>query len=119
MSESVLVSQLQQGISIEFERSKNDPAHKIRLLLSELLFIASELKDQKAGNYVKQSDLFECHIYTEEILDVLCIAMAELPNLLNILDIVEALMCVGNGNKLVCQLVANNPESFLEVCNSL
>ena len=39
---------------------------------------------------------------------------SELPNLLNVLDIVEALMCVGNGNKLVCQLVANNPESFLE-----
>ncbi|GFR61653.1 integrator complex subunit 2 [Elysia marginata] len=119
LSESVLVSQLQHGIALEFERSKNDPAQRIRLLLSELLFIASELKDQKAGNYVKQSDLFECQVYLEEILDVLCIAIAELPNLLSILDIVEALMCVGNGNRLVCQLVANNPESFLEVCNSL
>ncbi|GFO32797.1 integrator complex subunit 2 [Plakobranchus ocellatus] len=119
LSESVLVSQLQHGIALEFEHSKNDPAQRIRLLLSELLFILSELKDQRAGNYSKQSDLFECHVYSDEILDVLCIAMAELPNLLNMLDIVEALMCVGNGNRLVCQLVANNPESFLEVCSSL
>ncbi|CAL1529921.1 unnamed protein product [Lymnaea stagnalis] len=119
MTESVLVSQLTHGIALEFERSESDPAQRIRLLLSQLLFISSELKDQKAGNYTKQSDLFECPVYTEEILDALCIAMAELPNLLNILDMAEALLCVSNGPTLVCQLVANNPETFLEVCNSL
>lgn len=119
MTESVLVSQLTHGIALEFERSENDPAQRIRLLLSQLLFISSELKDQKAGNYTKQSDLFECSVYTEEILDALCISMAELPNLLNILDMAEALLCVSNGPTLVCQLVANNPETFLQVCDSL
>lgn len=119
LTESVLVSQLPRGIALEFERSGSDPAQRIRLLLSELLFISSELKDQKAGNYHKQSDLFECPIYLDEILDALCIAMAELPNLLNIMDISETLLCVENGPTLICQLVANNPETFLEVCNSL
>ncbi|BFZ18552.1 hypothetical protein BsWGS_21591 [Bradybaena similaris] len=119
MTESVLVSQLPNGLVLEFERSSSDPAQRIRLLLSELLFISSEVKEQKNAGYHKQSDLFECSIYTYEILDALCIAMAELPNLLNLLDIAEALLCVENGCKLVCQLVANNPETFLEVCNSL
>uniref|UniRef100_A0A2C9M9J7 Uncharacterized protein n=1 Tax=Biomphalaria glabrata TaxID=6526 RepID=A0A2C9M9J7_BIOGL len=43
----------------------------------------------------------------------------ELPNLLNILDITEALLCVKNGSTLITQLVANNPEAFLDVCRSL
>ncbi|CAG5122619.1 unnamed protein product [Candidula unifasciata] len=119
MTESVLVSQLPNGLVLEFERSSSDPAQRIRLLLSELLFISSEVKEQKNASYHKQSDLFECSVYTYEILDALCIAMAELPNLLNLLDISEALLCVENGCRLICQLVANNPEMFLEVCNSL
>nr|KAI8738299.1 integrator complex subunit 2 [Biomphalaria glabrata] len=119
ITESVLVSQLPHGIALEFERSESDPAQRIRLLLSQLLFISSELTDQRAGNYFKQSDLFECSVYTMEILDALCIAMAELPNLLNILDITEALLCVKNGSTLITQLVANNPEAFLDVCRSL
>ncbi|XP_005110013.1 integrator complex subunit 2 [Aplysia californica] len=119
LTESVLVSQLTRGIALGFEKSESDPAQRIRLLLSELLFVSSELKDQRAGNYQKQSDLFECPVYLDEILDALCIAMAELPNLLNIMDISETLLCVENGPRLICQLVANNPESFLEVCNSL
>lgn len=43
MTESVLVSQLQNGLVLEFERSSSDPAQRIRLLLSELLFISSEV----------------------------------------------------------------------------
>ncbi|KAH9503168.1 Integrator complex subunit 2 [Bulinus truncatus] len=76
LTDSVLVSQLTHGVALEFERSESDPAQRIRLLLSQLLFISSELTDQRAGNYFKQSDLFESPVYTEEILDALCIAMA-------------------------------------------
>ena len=43
LTESVLVSQLPRGIALEFERSGGDPAQRIRLLLSELLFISSEV----------------------------------------------------------------------------
>lgn len=44
MTESVLVSQLQHGIALEFERSDSEPAQRIRLLLSQLLFISSEVQ---------------------------------------------------------------------------
>ena len=40
-TESVLISQLQHGLALEFERS--DAARKLRLLLSELLFIMSQV----------------------------------------------------------------------------
>ncbi len=40
-AESVLISQLTQGITLEFERS--DAARKLRLLLSELLFVMSQV----------------------------------------------------------------------------
>ncbi len=41
-SESQLISQLQHGLALEFERS--DPARKLRLLLSELLFVMTQVR---------------------------------------------------------------------------
>ena len=40
-SESQLISQLQHGLALEFERS--DPARKLRLLLSEILFVLAQV----------------------------------------------------------------------------
>lgn len=40
-SESILISQLQNGVALEFERS--DPPRRLRLLLSELLFVSSQV----------------------------------------------------------------------------
>ncbi|XP_067686242.1 integrator complex subunit 2-like isoform X2 [Haliotis asinina] len=116
--DSILVSQLHHGLALEFERS--DAPRRIRLLLSELLYIMSEIKEQsKGGNYQKQSELFESEVYLEEVCDVLCIAQAELPNLLPMTELAEALLCVRNGAWLLCQLVANSPQCFMTVCNSL
>ncbi|XP_046325730.2 integrator complex subunit 2-like isoform X2 [Haliotis rufescens] len=116
--DSVLVSQLHHGLALEFERS--DAPRRIRLLLSELLYIMSEIKEQsKGGNYQKQSELFESEVYLEEVCDVLCIAQAELPNLLPMTELAEALLCVKNGAWLLCQLVSNSPQCFMTVCSSL
>ena len=41
-SESQLISQLQHGFALEFERS--DPARKLRLLLSEILFVLAQVR---------------------------------------------------------------------------
>ena len=41
-TESIFISQLQQSVALEFERS--DAAHKLRLLLSELLFVMSQVR---------------------------------------------------------------------------
>lgn len=40
-TESVLISQIQHGLAREFEQS--DPDRRLRLLLSELLFIMSQV----------------------------------------------------------------------------
>ncbi|XP_060560461.1 integrator complex subunit 2-like [Ruditapes philippinarum] len=116
-TDSVLISQIQNGLALEFERS--DPARKIRLLLSELLFILSQVRENKTDFSQKQWELFDCEVYLEEVSDVLCIAYSELPSLLPISDVAEALMYVPNGAWLLCRLVANSPDSFKEVCQSL
>ncbi|XP_067132285.1 integrator complex subunit 2 isoform X1 [Centruroides vittatus] len=117
LGESILVSSLQNGLTLEFERS--DAARKLRLLLSELLAIMSQIKDGRVEVNVRQSELFDTDIYLEEVSDVLCIAKAELPGLLQITDIAEALIRVKNGPGLLCRLVANSPDCFREVCFGL
>lgn len=116
-TESLLIAQLEQGIALEFERC--DPPRKLRLLLSEILFIMHQMKEAHNGFYEKSSELFESEIYLEEVSDVLCIAQAELPSLLPIAEVAEALLHVQNGAWLLCRVVANSPDSFLEVCTCL
>ncbi|GIY57043.1 integrator complex subunit 2 [Caerostris extrusa] len=74
--ESALVSNVSNGLPLEFERS--DAARRIRLFLSELVFIMFQVKE---GNIeaVQNSELFDSIVYLDEIADVLCIAQAELP----------------------------------------
>ncbi|XP_061754185.1 integrator complex subunit 2 [Nerophis ophidion] len=115
--ESILVSQLQHGLTLEFEHS--DPLRRLRLTLSELLAIMSKVSDSKGEFFLKSSELFESPVYLEEVADVLCILQAELPSLLPIVDVAEALLHVRNGDWFLCLLVANVPDSFNEVCRCL
>lgn len=115
-SESVLISQLDQGLSLEFERS--DCARRIRLVLSEIFFILGQIKENKEF-FHKSSELFECEIYLDDISDVLCIAQAELPSLLPLVSLADSLLSLKNGSWLLCRLVANSPDSFHEVCKHL
>ncbi|XP_066507111.1 integrator complex subunit 2 isoform X2 [Hoplias malabaricus] len=116
-SESILVSQLQHGLTLEFEHS--DPLRRLRLALSELLAIMNKVADSSGEFFMKSSELFESPVYLEEVADVLCILQAELPSLLPIVDVAEALLHVRNGDWFLCLLVANVPDSFNEVCRSL
>ncbi|XP_072515420.1 integrator complex subunit 2 [Salminus brasiliensis] len=115
--ESILVSQLQHGLTLEFEHS--DPLRRLRLALSELLAIMNKVADSNGEFFLKSSELFESPVYLEEVADVLCILQAELPSLLPIVDVAEALLHVRNGDWFLCLLVANVPDSFSEVCRSL
>ncbi|XP_038059414.1 integrator complex subunit 2-like [Patiria miniata] len=115
-SENLLTANIQHGLALEFERS--DPARRLRLLISELLFISSQIKD--TTDFVRRPcELFESEVYLEEVSDVLCIAQAELPSLLSIDKMAEALLRVQFGPILLCRLVANVPDSFFQVCKSL
>lgn len=115
--ESILVSQLQHGLTLEFEHS--DPLRRLRLALSELLAIMNKVADSNGEFFLKSSELFESSVYLEEVADVLCILQAELPSLLPIVDVAEALLHVRNGDWFLCLLVANVPDSFNEVCRGL
>uniref|UniRef100_A0A673G0K2 Integrator complex subunit 2-like n=1 Tax=Sinocyclocheilus rhinocerous TaxID=307959 RepID=A0A673G0K2_9TELE len=115
--ESILVSQLQHGLTLEFEHS--DPLRRLRLALSELLAIMNKLADSNGEFFLKSSELFESPVYLEEVADVLCILQAELPSLLPIIEVAEALLHVRNGEWFLCLLVANVPDSFSEVCRGL
>ncbi|XP_043910471.1 integrator complex subunit 2 [Protopterus annectens] len=115
--ESILVSQLQHGLTLEFEHS--DSPRRLRLVLSELLAVMNKVADSNGEFFVKSSELFESPVYLEEAADVLCILQAELPSLLPIVDVAEALLHVRNGAWFMCLLVANVPDSFNEVCRGL
>ncbi|KAM9456268.1 integrator complex subunit 2 [Clarias gariepinus] len=116
-SESILVSQLQHGLALEFEHS--DPLRRLRLVLSELLAIMHKVADPTREFFLMSSELFESPVYLEEVADVLCILQAELPSLLPVVDVAEALLHVRNGEWFLCLLVANVPDSFNEVCRGL
>ncbi|XP_063002455.1 integrator complex subunit 2 [Elgaria multicarinata webbii] len=116
-SESILVSQLQHGLTLEFEHS--DSPRRLRLVLSELLAIMNKVADSNGEFFFKSPELFESPVYLDEAADVLCILQAELPSLLPIVDVAEALLHVKNGAWFLCLLVANVPDSFNEVCRGL
>ncbi|KAG8176514.1 hypothetical protein JTE90_021807 [Oedothorax gibbosus] len=114
--ESALIPMLSNGLALEFERS--DAARRLRLFLSELLSVMAQVKDGNVEE-IQNAELFESVVYLDEIADVLCIAQAELPGLLCIPDIAEALLHIPNGIYLLCRLVVNSPDSFQEVCTTL
>ncbi|XP_043481221.1 integrator complex subunit 2 [Leptopilina heterotoma] len=118
-SDSVLAQSLQSGLALEFERS--EASRRIRLVLSEILFISSQIREQEKNEdfQIKQSDLFDNAVYMEEISYVICIALAELPDLLSIPVICETLLHVNHGPEIICWVVANSPDSFTEVCTHL
>ncbi|XP_041968143.1 integrator complex subunit 2 [Aricia agestis] len=122
-TESFLIQNVVNGIANDFEQS--DSARRVRLVLSELLQMQAQLteynqnKTTNADSPVKPSELFDNDVYLEEITDVICITLAELPNLLNICDIVEVLLHVNKGPVIISWVVANMPDTLQEVAESL
>lgn len=117
-SDSVLIQNLQGGLALEFERCES--SRRIRLVLGEILYILYQVKEQqKSQEFRRQSELFDNAVYTEEISYVICIALSELPELLSIPEIAETLLHVKRGPEIICWIVANSPDLFMEVCTHL
>ncbi|CAG9566994.1 unnamed protein product [Danaus chrysippus] len=122
-TESFLIQNVVNGIANDFEQS--DSARRVRLVLSELLQMQAQLaeynqnKNSNSESSIKPSELFDNEVYLEEITDVICISLAELPNLLNICEIVEVLLHVNKGPIIISWVVANMPDTLLDVAESL
>lgn len=101
---------LQTGIALGFERA--DVTRKVRVVLSEIFNVQWQLSEQKTP---VQSEILDDGIYLEEVVDILCIALAELPSLLNILELTDTLVQVPNGHRIICALVANFPDCYRDV----
>lgn len=101
---------LQTGIALGFERA--DVTRKVRVVLSEIFNVQWQLSEQKSPIY---SEVLDDGIYLEEVVDILCIALAELPSLINILELTDTLIQVPNGYRIICALVANFPDCYRDV----
>jgi len=114
--ESILISNITTGPALEFERS--DPTRKLRLVLSELMTIMVKEDGQAIPEKIilKSSELFDHKVYLNEVCDVLAIALAELPALLQPKEVCEALLSVKHGPEIICHIVANQADCFLHVC---
>ena len=77
------------------------------------------MRESRPDFYHKTSELFDNPCYLEEVSDVLCIALAELPALLFPADVAEALLHLTDGPQLICRMVANQPDCFREVVTGL
>lgn len=71
--------------------------------------------DGSKPDKAQHSEILDDGIYLEEVVDILCIALAELPSLLNILELTDALLQVPNGHRIICALVANFPDCYRDV----
>ncbi|CAH0700684.1 unnamed protein product [Spodoptera exigua] len=122
-TETFLIQSINNGITSDFEQS--DSPRKVRLVLSELLLMQAQLTEynqNKNSNVecgVKPSELFDNDVYLEEVTDVINISLAELPNLLNVIDIVEVLLYVNKGPIIISWVLANMPDAVQEVAESL
>lgn len=118
LNDSILIGNLlNTSMALEYERS--DMTRRLSILLGELLYIQTQIQEPLEGatendSYMKTSDLFDNDIFSEELSDIICIALAELPTTLNIISIVEILLHVHNGYAIICRIVANFPDSFKE-----
>ncbi|XP_033150227.1 integrator complex subunit 2 [Drosophila busckii] len=118
---------LQSGIALGFERA--DVARKVRVVLSEIFNLQQQVGTNCGNGETKptpppstsavatHAEILDDGIYLEEVVDILCIALAELPSLLNLLELVDALVHVSNGHHIVCALVANFPDCYRDVVN--
>merc|ERR1719221_1892420 len=118
------MANLSNGPSLEFERS--DATKKLRLVLFELLSLMAATSSTSSSSATsspalthKASELFDHRVFLPELSDVLAIALAELPALLHPTDVCEALLRLKYGPEMICQVVANQSDSFLCVVTHL
>lgn len=73
-----------------------------------------QCKEVRHETTYKSSELLDQEIYFDEVADVLCVALAELPVLLPVTEVAEALLRTQYGPAFITTIVANMPDTFYE-----
>lgn len=118
--DSILAPVSLHGLAHQFEHG--DPTQRVRLVLAELLHLQTQIAEYNQNKInspnseiiFKSSELFDNDVYLEEISDIICICLAELPVVFNITDVCETLLYVNKGPSIICWVVANMPDTFRE-----
>ena len=104
---SVLAQSVENGLCLEFERG--DVERRFRLLLSEVLYL---MVQQSEGKHVEASELLDCSALKWELSDMLCVAVGQMPGLLPVVPVAEAMLHCSEGTHMIVQLVANHPSYY-------
>lgn len=111
------------GLFYCFERSQ-ESRDKLRIVLNELIGLMAHVRNyahtlNQPNSSPYQSELFDDDGNVEEVVLMIYISISEMSSTFQLLDVVEALLALKEGLRLICRLVANFPDSFHEVCSSL
>lgn len=114
----------QNGLAIFFERA--ELARKVKAVLSQIFLIQSQINEMNVNstlpnkyNIIKSNELFDDGIYLDEITDIICIALAELPSLFTIHEVVDTLIYVNKGSSIICAIIANFPDCYVDILSHL
>ncbi|VDP04220.1 unnamed protein product [Soboliphyme baturini] len=97
-------------VALRFENG--DVAQRYFILLSELLSTQQSLSDGFLTSECLRFELLDNLMYLDECSDMLCFAVAEMPQLLSVDGVCEPLLCYRNGPVVIQRLVANFPHTF-------
>ncbi|KAG5897824.1 hypothetical protein JTB14_011824 [Gonioctena quinquepunctata] len=120
-----LVNSIVALLSIDFHKLDIDVKKEQQLrqkgntLQHDSILFGNLSNTSMALEYERSDMTRRLSILLEELSDIICIALAELPTTLNIANITETLLHVHNGPAVICRLVANFPDCFKEVTTYL
>ena len=114
----------EQSLNLGLDFESGTPTAKLMLFFAEYYQVqsqANELTYNKPQSLTKfvQSELFDHELYVDIISDIVCIVLAELPNTLPLIELIETLTTVRIGAKIICRIAANFSELFNNICSSL
>ena len=113
---SLLVGSLRESMLLDFERSGSE--RKMRLLTVELLRLLYQA-DSYIGDKYAPSELLMINPYLPLLSQLLVQLTHQLPALIQLPELCEALIKVECGAELVCSVAANNPNAFESILYSL
>ena len=113
---SILVGSVRESMLLDFERSGVE--RKMRLLTAELIRLLYQA-DSYIGDKYTPSELLMVNPYLPLISQLLVQLTHQLPALLQLPELCEALIKVECGAELVCCVAANNPNAFDSILYSL